>query len=209
MAWTEVGGDVLDIEITVLKGKGGLTLTGQLGEVMQESAQAAMSYVRSRAKELKIAARTFAENDVHIHFPEGAIPKDGPSAGIVIATALASAFTGRPVKAGVAMTGEVTLRGRVLAVGGLREKILAAIRIGMHTIIVPKENELDIKEFLGEIDNVPQLIYVKTMDEVLEHALQKASVEAITQKKPATVRKKKKVVGKLEKKSPSKKKSAK
>ncbi|MDQ5890604.1 MAG: ATP-dependent Lon protease [Candidatus Dependentiae bacterium] len=209
LAWTEVGGDVLDIEITVLKGKGGLTLTGQLGEVMQESAQAAMSYVRSRAKELKIAARTFAENDVHIHFPEGAIPKDGPSAGIVIATALASAFTGRPVKAGVAMTGEVTLRGRVLAVGGLREKILAAIRIGMHTIIVPKENELDIKEFLGEIDNVPQLIYVKTMDEVLEHALQKASVEATTPKKPAVARKKKKNVAKPEKKSPSKKKSAK
>lgn len=196
LAWTEVGGDVLDLEITILKGKGGLTLTGQLGEVMQESAQAAMSYVRSRAKELKIAARTFAENDVHIHFPEGAIPKDGPSAGIVIATALASAFTGRPVKAGVAMTGEVTLRGRVLAVGGLREKILAAIRIGMHTVIVPQENELDIKEFLGELETVPKLIYVKTMDEVLEEALLKEAVASPVSKvaKPRAKKTKKKTI---------------
>ncbi len=201
LAWTEVGGDVLDLEITVLKGKGGLTLTGQLGEVMQESAQAAMSYVRSRAKQLKISPRAFGENDVHLHFPEGSIPKDGPSAGITIATALSSAFTGRPVKAGVAMTGEVTLRGRVLAVGGLREKILAAVRIGMHTVIVPKENELDIKEFLPEIDNPPRLIYVKTMDEVLEHALLAQVVDDALVKK-AKPRKKKVAT---DKKSPSKK----
>jgi ATP-dependent Lon protease len=171
LAWTEVGGDLMDIEITVLKGKGGLTLTGQLGEVMQESAQAAMSYVRSRGKQLKIPARVFGESDVHLHFPEGAIPKDGPSAGITIATALTSAFTGRPVRAGVAMTGEVTLRGRVLPVGGLREKLLAASRFGMHTVIVSQANEVDIKEFIDEIDISLKIIYVKTMDEVLEHAL--------------------------------------
>ena len=163
--------------------------------MLQESAQAAMSYVRSRAKQLKILPRAFAENDVHLHFPEGSIPKDGPSAGITIATALASAFTGRPVKAGVAMTGEVTLRGRVLAVGGLREKILAAVRIGMHTVIVPKENELDIKEFLPEIDTPPHLIYVKTMDEVLEHALLAQVVDQSLVKKAKT-RKKKKAVAK-------------
>lgn len=183
LAWTEVGGDVLDIEISILKGKGGLTLTGQLGEVMQESAQAAMSYVRSRAKEFKIAQRTFNESDVHLHLPEGAIPKDGPSAGITIASALASAFTNRPVNAGIAMTGEVTLRGRVLGVGGLREKILAAVRYGMHTVIVPKENEPDVNEFLGEIDTPPKLIFAKTMDEVIEHALAKKALE-VGKKKP-------------------------
>lgn len=177
LAWTEVGGDVLEIEISCLKGKGGLTLTGQLGEVMQESAQAAMSYVRSRAKEFKIALRTFNETDVHLHLPEGAIPKDGPSAGITIATALASAFTNRPVNAGIAMTGEVTLRGRVLGVGGLREKILAAVRHGMHTVILPKENEPDVKEFIGEIDTPPKVIFVKTMDEVIKHALTKKALE--------------------------------
>lgn len=213
LAWTEVGGDVLDLEITVLKGKGGLTLTGQLGEVMQESAQAAMSYVRSRAKELKIPARVFMENDVHIHFPEGSIPKDGPSAGITIATALASAFTGRPVKAGIAMTGEVTLRGRVLAVGGLREKILAAIRIGMHTVIVPKENELDIKEFLGELDALPKLVYVKTMDEVLECALAKevadnSLAKQVKSKAKSPKAKKPKAKEKAEKKTEKKKKKS-
>jgi ATP-dependent Lon protease len=193
LAWTEVGGDLMDIEITVLKGKGGLTLTGQLGEVMQESAQAAMSYVRSRAKQLKIPARAFGESDVHLHFPEGAIPKDGPSAGITIATALTSAFTGRPVRAGVAMTGEVTLRGRVLPVGGLREKLLAASRFEMHTVIVPHANELDIKEFIEEIDISLKIIYVKTMDEVLEHALLSTVVgePLVKQSKP---RKKKKKV---------------
>jgi len=200
LSWTEVGGDTLDIEIVILKGKGGLTLTGQLGEVMQESAQAAMSYVRSRAKQLKISLRAFAENDVHLHFPEGGIPKDGPSAGITIATALASAFTGRAVKGDVAMTGEVTLRGRVLAVGGLREKILAAIRMGMKTILVPQENELEVKEFLPEIDNVPRLIYVKTMDEVLEHALCKEVVDTSVQKaaKPRKTVKKAKKASKKE-----------
>jgi len=194
LSWTEVGGDILDLEVTVLKGKGGLTLTGQLGEVMQESAQAAMSYVRSRAKQLKIATRVFTDNDVHIHFPEGGIPKDGPSAGITIATALASAFSGRPIKAGIAMTGEVTLRGRVLAVGGLREKMLAAIRYGMHTILIPKENEPDVKEFIGEIDlKGAQIIFVKTMDEVLEHALSAEVVDTSLHKatKRAAPKKKK------------------
>jgi ATP-dependent Lon protease len=196
LAWTEVGGDVLEIEVAVLKGKGGLTLTGQLGEVMQESAQAAMSYIRSRSKELKIAQRFFTECDVHLHLPEGAIPKDGPSAGITITTALTSAFTGRPVRAGVAMSGEVTLRGRVLAVGGLREKVLAAARVGIHTVIVSHENESDIKEFIGEIENPPKIIYVKTMDEVLAIALDDGVAPAAAKAKKKAAPKKKKAVSK-------------
>jgi ATP-dependent Lon protease len=173
LAWTEVGGDVMEVEISVLRGKGGLTLTGQLGEVMQESAQAALSYVRSRAKQLKITQRALNENDIHIHLPEGAIPKDGPSAGIIMATTLASAFTGRPIKSALAMTGEVTLRGRVMAVGGLREKLLAAARHGMKTVIVPFENKPDIEEFIKDLDIKLEIIYVKTMDEVIKHALLK------------------------------------
>ena len=176
LAWTEVGGDVMEIEISVLKGKGGLTLTGQLGEVMQESAQAAMSYVRSRAKDFKITQRVINESDIHLHLPEGAVPKDGPSAGITISIALLSALTNRPVNAGVAMTGEVTLRGRVMAVGGLREKILAAVRHDMHTVVVPKENEPDIKEFIGEIENPPKLVFAKTMDDVIAVALSKKAL---------------------------------
>ena len=163
----------MEVEISVLKGKGNLMLTGQLGEVMQESAQAAFSYVRSRAKELKITQRALNENDIHIHLPEGAIPKDGPSAGIVMATTLASAFTGRAIKRALAMTGEVTLRGRVMAVGGLREKLLAAARHGMKMVLVPFENKPDIEEFIKDLDIKLEIIYVKTMDEVIKQALQK------------------------------------
>ena len=170
LAWTEVGGDLLEIEIAVLKGKGALTLTGQLGEVMQESAQAAMSYIRSRAKDLGLKEDFYSELDIHIHVPEGAIPKDGPSAGITIVTALASALTSTPVAKNVAMTGEVTLQGRVLPVGGLREKLLAAVRFGIKKVFVPKENFDDIKEFSKELDKSLEIVYVDSMDLVLREA---------------------------------------
>lgn len=171
LAWTEVGGDVLEIEVTVLKGKGAMTLTGQLGEVMQESAQAAMSYIRSRAKDFGLKEGFYSDIDVHLHVPEGAIPKDGPSAGITIATALTSALTHVPVKREVAMTGEVTLRGRVLQIGGLKEKLLAASRLGITTVIVPKSNARDVKEFAQELDKSLTLVYAETMDQVLDNAL--------------------------------------
>lgn len=171
LAWTEVGGELLEIEVSVLKGKGALTLTGQLGEVMQESAQAALSYIRSRAEELGIKEDFYADSDIHIHLPEGSIPKDGPSAGIGLAIALTSALTKTPIARDVAMTGEVTLRGRVLPVGGLKEKLLAAVRFGIKKVIVPKENRNDIKEFEAELDSSLQIIYAESMDQVLEHAL--------------------------------------
>ena len=171
LAWTEVGGDVLEIEVTVLKGKGALTLTGQLGEVMQESAQAAMSYIRSRAKDFGLKEGFYSDIDVHVHVPEGAIPKDGPSAGITIATALTSALTQVRVRHDIAMTGEVTLRGRVLQIGGLKEKLLAASRLGITTVIVPKSNVRDVKEFAHELDKGLTLVYADSMDQVLENAL--------------------------------------
>jgi ATP-dependent Lon protease len=171
LAWTEVGGDILDIEVTVMKGKGGLTLTGQLGEVMQESAQAAMSVLRSHAKDFGLKPDFYSECDVHVHIPEGAIPKDGPSAGITMTTALTSAFTQIPVRRGVAMTGEVTLRGRVLQIGGLKEKLLAAIRYGITKVIVPKSNMRDVKEFEHELDKKLTIAYAETMDQVLKEAL--------------------------------------
>jgi len=187
LAWTEVGGDLLEIEVAMLKGKGALTLTGQLGEVMQESAQAAMSYMRSRAKDLGLKEDFYSDLDVHIHVPEGAIPKDGPSAGITIATAIASALTKIPVCKSMAMTGEVTLRGRVLPVGGLKEKLLAATRFGIEKVIVSKENKNDIKEFENELDKSLQVIYVENMDEVLTHALIKTPFVPIkTTKKKTT-----------------------
>lgn len=171
LAWTEVGGDVLDVEVTVMKGKGALTLTGQLGEVMQESAQAAMSYIRSCSKQLGLKDGFYSDVDVHIHLPEGSIPKDGPSAGITMCTALTSALTGIPVKRDLAMTGEVTLRGRVLQIGGLKEKLLAATRLGITTAIVPKSNARDVREFAHELDKTLKIIYVEHMDEVLHSAL--------------------------------------
>jgi ATP-dependent Lon protease len=174
LAWTEVGGDVLEVEIAIMKGKGGLTLTGQLGEVMQESAQAAMSYIRSRGKDFGLKDNFYSEQVIHVHVPEGAIPKDGPSAGITLCTAITSALTKVPVRKDTAMTGEITLRGRVLAVGGLKEKILAAARMGFKRVIVPKQCQKDIKEFEGELDKSLALIYVETMDEVLSSALTKS-----------------------------------
>lgn len=197
LAWTEVGGDVLEIEVTVLKGKGALTLTGQLGEVMQESAQAAMSYIRSRAKDFGLKEGFYSDIDVHVHVPEGAIPKDGPSAGITIATALTSALTHVPVRREVAMTGEVTLRGRVLQIGGLKEKLLAATRLGITTVIVPKSNARDVKEFAHELDKGLTLIYAESMDQVLENALvrkpfleeKKKAAKAGSKKKKSTRKK--------------------
>ena len=171
LAWTEAGGDILYVEATTMKGKGNLTLTGHLGDVMKESAQAALSYIRSKEKELKIPIDILAKNDVHIHVPAGAIPKDGPSAGITMATALTSAFTNYPVRRDVAMTGEVTLRGRVLPVGGLKEKILAAKRAGIKTVILPHRNKKDVDEVPKAIRRTMEFAFVETMDEVLPIAL--------------------------------------
>jgi ATP-dependent Lon protease len=171
LAWTEVGGDVLEIEASVINGKGGMTLTGQLGEVMQESAQAALSYIRARAAELNLRSSFYSSKDIHIHIPEGATPKDGPSAGITMCLALISALTKNPTKQNIAMTGEITLRGRVLAVGGLKEKILAAKQHDMHTVLVPRENEDDIEEMLRECDPGVKIIFLDTMDDVLKLAL--------------------------------------
>ncbi len=171
LAWTEAGGDIIYIEATIMKGKGTLTLTGQLGDVMKESAHAALSYVRSRAKALGISNAVFSQNDIHIHVPAGAIPKDGPSAGITMATAIASVFTGKAVHKNIAMTGEVTLRGRVLPIGGLKEKSLAAKRMGINMIIIPKRNEKDLEDIPKYIKKDMNFIPVETMDEVLKNAL--------------------------------------
>jgi ATP-dependent Lon protease len=176
LAWTETGGDTLTIEVAVLPGNGKLTLTGQLGDVMKESAQAAFSYIRLRAAELNVDPEFHEKNDIHIHVPEGAIPKDGPSAGITMATALVSALTGIPVSRVVGMTGEITLRGRVLPIGGLKEKSLAAHRAGLKTIIIPKENEKDIEEIPETVRKDLTFVPVEHLDEVLERALVKKKV---------------------------------
>lgn len=171
LAWTETGGDIIYVEATTMKGKGSLTLTGQLGDVMKESAQAALSYVRSKAKRLNINDALFSKSDIHIHVPAGAIPKDGPSAGITMATAIASALTGMPVNKGVAMTGEVTLRGRVLPIGGLKEKTLAAKRMGIKTIVLPKRNKKDLEDIPKYIKKDMEFVFTETMDDVLRVAL--------------------------------------
>ncbi len=171
LAWTSVGGETLSIEVNVMKGTGKLKLTGQLGDVMQESAAAALSYIRSHSDELKIDSDFYEHSDIHIHVPEGAVPKDGPSAGITMATALASAFTERPVKNDIAMTGEITLRGRVLPIGGLKEKSMAAYRAGIKTVIIPEENKPDIDDIPREIRENMEFIPVSSMDTVLENAL--------------------------------------
>ncbi len=170
LAWTSVGGDTLEIEVNLMPGKGNFELTGQLGDVMQESAKAGISYIRSIADRYDLGREFFQEHDIHIHIPEGAVPKDGPSAGITMATAMLSAMLEKPVRADVAMTGEVTLRGRVLPVGGLKEKLLAAKNAGMKRVIVPKKNRRDIEELSREITGGLELVYAETMDEVIANA---------------------------------------
>jgi len=176
LAWTEVGGELLTIESVVLPGKGKVMTTGKLGEVMQESIQAAMSVVRKRARQLGIAEDFHAKSDIHIHLPEGATPKDGPSAGIAIATALVSVLTDIPVRADVAMTGEITLRGEVLPIGGLKEKLLAAVRGGIHRALIPQENVKDLAEMPPDLKDRIEIIPVKWFDQVLEHALERPPV---------------------------------
>lgn len=171
LAWTSVGGDTLQIEVNLLPGKGDFQLTGQLGDVMKESARAGISYIRSVAEKYKVDKEFFEKHDIHIHIPAGAVPKDGPSAGITMATAMMSAITGLPVYADLAMTGEITLRGRVLPIGGLKEKLLAAKKAGIHKVLVPDENRPDVEEIETEITEGLELVFVKQMEEVLEQAL--------------------------------------
>ena len=173
LAWTSVGGDTLEIEVNIMPGKGEFQLTGQMGDVMKESAKAGISYIRSISEEYDIPKDYFAEHDIHIHIPEGAVPKDGPSAGITMATAMLSAIIKKPVRADVAMTGEITLRGRVLPIGGLKEKVLAAKNAGIKTVCVPKKNEKDIDEISMEIKKGLEIVFVEQMKDVLEAAFVK------------------------------------
>ena len=171
LAWTSVGGDTLQIEVNIMPGTGDIMLTGQMGDVMKESATTGISYIRSISRQYGIADDFFAKHDIHIHIPEGAVPKDGPSAGITMATAMFSAVTGKKVRADLAMTGEITLRGRVLPIGGLKEKLLAAKSAGIKTVLVPKENVADVEELSSEITKGLEIIPVESMEEVLKEAL--------------------------------------
>ena len=171
LAWTSVGGDTLQIEVNVLSGKGKLLLTGQMGDVMKESAQAGISYIRSISGRYGIPEDFFETHDIHVHIPEGAVPKDGPSAGITMATAILSAVTGQKVRPDVAMTGEITLRGRVLPIGGLKEKLLAAKNAGIHLVLVPAENQTDVEELSKEITKGLEVRFVSRMEEVLHTAM--------------------------------------
>jgi len=177
LAWTEVGGELLVIETSIMKGTGKMTLTGKLGDVMQESAQAALTYVRARAEKFGLPEGFYKETDIHVHVPEGAIPKDGPSAGIAMATSIASAFIRRKVRGDLAMTGEITLRGRVLPIGGLKEKLLAAHRGNIRTVIIPKDNEKDLAEVPANVLKNLEIILVENVDEVLKAALLPAEGE--------------------------------
>ena len=171
LAWTSVGGDTLQIEVNIMPGEGEILLTGQLGDVMKESARTGISYIRSVGREHDIAEDFFKKHDVHIHIPEGAVPKDGPSAGITMATAMLSDVTGKKVRSDVAMTGEITLRGRVLPIGGLKEKLLAAKNAGIQTVIVPKENKPDVEEISAEITKGLEILFVSHINEVLDRVL--------------------------------------
>jgi len=171
LAWTEVGGDLLTIEAAMMPGKGVITRTGSLGDVMKESVEAARTVVRSRARVLGIKDEMFEKRDIHIHVPDGATPKDGPSAGAAMTTAFVSAITGIPVRGDVAMTGEITLRGEVTAIGGLKEKLLAALRGGIKTVIIPEENAKDLQEIPENVKNGLEIVPVKWIDQVLQIAL--------------------------------------
>src|SRR6202044_2683194 len=173
LAWTEVGGQVLTTEATLMQGKGRLTLAGKLGDVMQESAHAGMSYVRSRSHLFGLPKDFYRHIDIHIHVPEGAIPKDGPSAGVTLCTSIVSALTRIPVRCDLAMTGEITLRGKVLPIGGVKEKLLAAHRLGLRTVVLPKDNEKDLEEIPVEIQAEMSIRFVEMMDEVLAIALER------------------------------------
>jgi ATP-dependent Lon protease len=173
LAWTEVGGELLSVEALTMPGKSGIILTGHLGDVMKESVQAARSFIRSRAVTFGIRPTLFEKREVHVHVPEGATPKDGPSAGIAMCTSMVSALTGIPVRRDIAMTGEITLRGRVLPIGGLKEKLLAALRGGLGTVLIPKENEKDLAEIPDNVKRGLTIIPVNTVDEVLANALVK------------------------------------
>jgi ATP-dependent Lon protease len=187
LAWTEIGGQLLSTEATLMEGKGKLTLTGKLGDVMQESAQAAMSYVRTRAARFGLPKDFYRHLDIHVHLPEGAIPKDGPSAGITMATTIVSALTRIPVRCDVAMTGEITLRGKVLPIGGVKEKLLAAHRTGIRTVVLPRENEKDMADIPKDVQETVAVKFVDTMDEVLLIALERPlhPMETVTPEVPA------------------------
>jgi ATP-dependent Lon protease len=171
MAWTEFGGELLVVEASIMPGTGKMIITGKLGDVMQESVQAALTYVRARAEQFGLASNFYKETDIHVHVPEGAIPKDGPSAGIAMATSIASVFMGRPVRSDLAMTGEITLRGRILPIGGLKEKLLAAHRGNIKSVIIPRDNEKDLAEVPNNILNALDITLVDNVDEVLKVAL--------------------------------------
>jgi ATP-dependent Lon protease len=171
LAWTSVGGEVLEVEVNVMEGSGKLELTGNLGDVMKESAHAALSYIRANAEKLGVAPDFYKTKDIHVHFPEGAVPKDGPSAGITVCTAIVSALTGTSVRSDVAMTGEISLRGRVMAIGGLKEKTMAALRHGIHTVIIPQDNLRDLEEIDPVVRQALHFVPAQTMDTVLETAL--------------------------------------
>jgi ATP-dependent Lon protease len=178
LAWTSVGGEILHVETTTMKGKGNLTLTGHLGDVMKESAQAAVSYARSKSRDLNLDPDFYEKLDVHVHVPAGAIPKDGPSAGVTMATSLISALTRIPVRKDVAMTGEITLRGRVLPIGGLKEKTLAALRAGIRNVVIPDQNQKDLEDIPPYIRRKVNYVFAKNMDEILKMALVPEKAEA-------------------------------
>ena len=177
LAWTSVGGEVLEVEVNVMDGSGKLELTGNLGDVMKESAHAALSYIRANAEKLGVSLDFYKTKDIHVHFPEGAVPKDGPSAGVTVCTAMVSALTGTSVRSDVAMTGEISIRGRVLAIGGLKEKTMAALRHGISTVIIPKANEKDLEEIDQTVRKRLNFVAVQTVDGVLDTALNRKKNE--------------------------------
>jgi ATP-dependent Lon protease len=178
LAWTAVGGETLDVEVNVMDGTGKLELTGNLGDVMKESAHAALSYIRANASKYGISTDFYKTKDIHVHFPEGAVPKDGPSAGITVCTAMISALTGMYVRSDIAMTGEISLRGRVLPIGGLKEKTMAALRHGIHTVIIPKANEKDLQDIDPVVRNALNFITAQSVETVIETALYRETKSA-------------------------------